>query len=524
MERLPNEVWQQICYHSNIQTLKTLRIVHPIFNDLAARVLFRTVYVAVFYLSFRNMYQIASHPVLCLYVHKIMFQRQVLDDRCCNYQTWLETIDLRALSDPRVKICNETRKVWADAHYFFPDIPLPEEFIASVDLGSCQIIRVSEKSLMSSHSRFKRLCLQQHYLFPSNEIDAKEVDPNAEHGTTPKPRYVRAVDYLSYAVTKLINLCTVETFEEPQEVKCTTHRAAGDPEGAAPSFFSRLKRETLLKFPFHDSNFSDYICNPIVASEPIIVLLKALCPLVRRTSSRLGKPKFNLVIDALPWSFWIHGFGSLWARDSKTVLIILSRLRSLDIHFCIGRPHAPAKLSPVTTQMTEFMNGLKEVEQLKVKFKDPKFGRHFTSELPQYTLPDVSKIFQQISLQRLSDLSIGDCSFHEEVLVTFMQRHSKQLKRFNGIRLTLIGAWGSALQRIAPVMSLDVVNLQYLLDDEIMNVKHVDAFRVLVEYDKMATLYLKLNGHTQYPSLSALASKTALNPGNEAVRSHAPDF
>lgn len=68
------------------------------------------------------------------------------------------------------------------------------------------------------------------------------------------------------------------------------------------------------------------------------------------------------------------------------------------------------------------------------------------------------------------------------------------------------------------------VNLQYLLHDEIMNVKHVDAFRVLVEYDKMATLYLKLNGHTECPSLSALASKTPLNPGNEAEGNRAPDF
>lgn len=523
MERLPNEIWQNICYYSNIKTLKTLRLVHPIFTDLAARVLFHTVYVAVFFHSLQKLFQIASHPVLCLYVHKIMFQRQVLDSQYCNYQIWLETIDLRAPTDPLLKIHKQTRKVWADAHYHFPDIPLPDDVIASVDLGSGQTITVSEKSLMQGYSRYRSLSLQQHYLFPPHEIDTKEMEPNAEHQAIPKQRYLRTVDHLSYAVSKLINLYTVETFEEPQQVEYT-HRAAWDPEGAPRSLLSRLQHETLLKFPFKNSKNCNYICNPTVASQPIIVLLKALFSLDRRTSSSLGKPKFDLTIDALPWSFWMQGFASLWARDSEAVLRVLSRLRSLDIHFCIACPNVSSEdISPVTTQMTEFMNGLKQVEHLKVTFKDPNLGRHLAWMLP---LPDSSEILQQISLPRLSDLSIGDCSLNEEALVTFMQRHCRQLKRFNGVRLNLSGAWcswRSAIQRIAPVMSLDVAHLRCLLDDEIMTVKDADAFRVIVGYDNQASVYLKLKGHIEYPSMSALASETPLNPDNEAEGSHATE-
>ena len=85
MNRLPDEVWQHICYHSNTETLKILRLVHPILNDLAARLLFQTVYVAVFKYSLENLSRIATHPNLRLFVHKIMFLDNVLDDSCSAY-------------------------------------------------------------------------------------------------------------------------------------------------------------------------------------------------------------------------------------------------------------------------------------------------------------------------------------------------------------------------------------------------------------------------------------------------------
>lgn len=87
MERLSNELWQQICCDSNTKTLKALRLVHPILNDLAARVLFETIYVAIFEYSLQNLSRIATHPILRFYVHKIMFLDQFLNDRYCDYQS-----------------------------------------------------------------------------------------------------------------------------------------------------------------------------------------------------------------------------------------------------------------------------------------------------------------------------------------------------------------------------------------------------------------------------------------------------
>lgn len=178
------------------------------------------------------------------------------------------------------------------------------------------------------------------------------------------------------------------------------------------------------------------------------------------------------------------------------------------------------------SQMIRFMKGLNNVEHLTLKFHFSLFRKRPILGLPPRAgvpLIDISVLLQQPTFPRLSHLTLGLCSFHEEAFVAFMQRHRKQLKSLKGIRLNLVGescSWRSAIQRIAPVMSLDVVHLRCLLDDEIMTVKDADVFRVLTQYNRRASLYLKLNGRTEYPSLSALASTAPLNPFREAEMSH----
>ena len=235
-----------------------------------------------------------------------------------------------------------------------------------------------------------------------------------------------------------------------------------------------------------------------------MVLLKALCPLLRPSSS-LTVPKFDLVINALPWSFWMSG---LWDRDIAAVLTVLACLRSLEIVFCIDEIDEPR---PVANQMIEFMKGLKDVERLTLTFNFSVLlqqGFRSPAELP---FLDISDILQELTFERLSSLKIGSCSFNEEVLVAFMPWHSRQLKRLEAEEVKLIGescSWRSTMQRIAPIMSLEVVHLQCLLDDEISTIKHVANLKAIVEqYSKKASLYLKLNGRCEYPSMIDLATK-----------------
>ena len=511
MDPLPNELSQNICYISDTKTLKTLRLVHPILNDLAARVLFKTVYVAILKYSLQNLNRIATHPTLRFYVQKVMFLNQVLTDHYCDYQNWLWTIDLRARSDPLWRIDNRIREMLRDAYHVFRDVPFSDDIVVNVDEGSGQMIRVSEKDLVDKYLKYSELCTEQTYLLLENEMDLEEVDLNAKRGVTPKPHHRSAFDYISHAVTSLINLHVVETFEERRQVD-HAQRTAWDSEGAPLSFLSRLQQETLLKDPFRDSKSSNHIRTATVTSQPLMFLLKALTRLDKRPSSSPGIPKIDLIINTLPWSFWVEGLGSLLARDPKPFLSLLTCIRSLDLELCIGHARTFQEANAVTSQMTKFFQSLETIEHLTLKF--------YISEHQDYSIlgiprragvwhRDVSEIFRQITYERLSTLSIGGCSFNEDVLVAFMQRHSKQLKRLKTTRLNILGessSWRSAIERIAPVMSLDVVDLRCLLDDDEFMTDNANVIRGLIEYDKAASWYLELNGSVEYPSLSILDS------------------
>lgn len=65
-------------------------------------------------------------------------------------------------------------------------------------------------------------------------------------------------------------------------------------------------------------------------------------------------------------------------------------------------------------------------------------------------------------------------------------------------------------------MSLDVADLRLLLDYEVVTFRYdADVIRRLIDYDKRASLYLKLNANVEYPSLTALATKPPLNLDSE---------
>ena len=519
MGPLPNELWQKICYISDTKTLKTLRLVNPILNDLAARVLFKTVYVAILKYSLENLSRIATHPILRLYVRKIMFLNQVLTDHYCDFRDWLWTIDLRARSDPLWRIDDRIREMLLDAYQVFGDVPFSDDIVVNVYEGSGQMIRVSEKDLVDKFLKYSELCKEQTYLLLEKEIYLGEVDLNAKRGVTPKPCHRSAFDYLSHAVIGLINLHVVETFEERLQVD---HTQGTDSEGAPLSFLSRLQQETLLKDPFRDSKSSNHIRMATITSQPLMFLLKALTRLDKRPSSNPGIPKIDLIINTLPWSFWVEGLDSLLAREPKPFLSFLTCTRSLDLELCVGHARTFKEANAATSQMTKFFKGLESIEHLTLTFHVSEHQDYSILGLPRrfgVWDRDVSEIFRQITFERLSTFSIGGCSFNEDVLVEFMQRHSKQLKRLKATRINILGescSWRSAIERLAPVMSLDVVDLRCLLDpEEILTHKDgANDVRGLLEYDKKASLYLELKGRVEYPSLTTLDSIPSDNEGD----------
>ena len=188
-------------------------------------------------------------------------------------------------------------------------------------------------------------------------------------------------------------------------------------------------------------------------------------------------------------------------------------------------------LNQATRQMTEFIKSLKDIEQLTLTYQSSILRKRPISGLRQRVGVSPTRhlrtIQRTILPPRLSNLSIGLYSFNEGGFLAFMQRHSKLLRRLKGIRLNLVGqscSWRSAVQRMAPVMSLDNVHLRYLLDDEIMTFKATDVLRVLKQYHNRASLYLKLNVHTEYPSPTAFGLTARLNPEYKSEESQIPEI
>lgn len=66
MDRLRPEVLQQICFACNTATAESLRCCSTRFDELAARAIFREIYVAKFHYSIDKMAAIAKHPNLRL--------------------------------------------------------------------------------------------------------------------------------------------------------------------------------------------------------------------------------------------------------------------------------------------------------------------------------------------------------------------------------------------------------------------------------------------------------------------------
>ena len=88
MVHFPSELWQQICYQCNTQSLKNLRLLSHAMNDAAARVLFKDIHVATLEDSLDNLSQIARHPTLRLYVHTILYLTDIMDTQYYEFRWW----------------------------------------------------------------------------------------------------------------------------------------------------------------------------------------------------------------------------------------------------------------------------------------------------------------------------------------------------------------------------------------------------------------------------------------------------
>ena len=99
MDALPIELWQRICFRCDIRTAQSLRLVNHTFSQLAARSVFKVIYVAILQDSLDNFEKISNHPILCQCVRELKLLGGILDHLFSHYYSWQRTIGLREPHD-----------------------------------------------------------------------------------------------------------------------------------------------------------------------------------------------------------------------------------------------------------------------------------------------------------------------------------------------------------------------------------------------------------------------------------------
>ena len=470
MESLPIEILQQICFACDFKTAKNLRCSSRVFDQLAARVIFRDVYVATVDESMTKMLKIAEHPVLRCYVHKLWFLNAVLDEAYTDYEIWEKAVDLSkklVVSSERFNqiICCETLKILFEG-----------DDSAGSEWPFFRHLLVTPERLKHYHERFVSLFWAQNAFLESNV--GKTTLRSAMAGFT-NLREIKLYDGDDDLATSR-RQDTYEAFKA-QSQQCTP-------------FITRLHRETLISHPFALSERerryveSDY---PMDA-ESMFRILRSLGAMEHKVQ----------VIDLgwVPWSSWHQSASPIyWPRYHHYIKDPFHGIQRMKIKFALlplsdddtvqqSVPHQISRFLSSATSLKiadlDFFNGPIPLDT--EAFQDPVHSWEHS------WVADISSIFQRVHWPKLRELQVRRCGLTERAFISFLKRHSGHLKILHVATLNLVkpttgtGAdvatsnWQRAIQTIAPCMSLDAVTVEHLQDD----FQKACNYIAIEEYDK----------------------------------------
>lgn len=92
MDRLPSELLDAICLCLDTESLRTARLTNNIFENPAARILFRKIYFASLEDSIRKLHEICNHPDLRHYVQTIVYIVNLIDRSYQDFNHWSHSV------------------------------------------------------------------------------------------------------------------------------------------------------------------------------------------------------------------------------------------------------------------------------------------------------------------------------------------------------------------------------------------------------------------------------------------------
>lgn len=452
---LPVEIIQQICFACDFKTAKNLRRTCRVFDQLAARAIFRDVYVATLDESMTKMLKIARHPVLRCYVHKLWFLNAILEEAFTDYEVWENAVDLSkkvVVSSERFNqiICCEALNNLFEG-----------ENSAESAWPFFRHIFVTPERLERYHERFVSLFRAQ------NAIIESDVQERAFRSAFARFSNLRDIK-LYNCNDKLAVPRFQDTFEEfeAQSQQCKP-------------FITRLQRETLIAYPF-DLSESD---RRYLESEHPIPEKSMFCILKILGTMEHKVQVINL--EWVPWSFWHQSASpTYWPRYHHYIKDAFHGIQIMKVKFALLplSDYDTEQLS-IPHHISRFLSSATSLKIADLDFFSgplPLDEEAFSDPICQWEhdwVADISSIFRGVHWPKLRELQVRRCGLTEHAFISFMKRHSGHLEVLNVDTLNLVkpmtgtGAdvgmsnWQRAIETIAPCMSLEAVKIEHLQDD-----------------------------------------------------------
>ena len=178
MDRLPPELWAQVCSLSDIRSLKRIRLANSRLTQIAARYLFEGLCVTLIPRYLDKVTEVAFHPSLRFNVRTLYFDYRILDKGCAEYDVWEAEIDNK-------------------------DIFYGEETTAEDQVKGQSQVAMSQADLKRHHANFNQLLASQKACF-DDRMDLAML--SAALAMLPNLRAIESMDEaFSYRATSVLS-------------------------------------------------------------------------------------------------------------------------------------------------------------------------------------------------------------------------------------------------------------------------------------------------------------------------------
>ncbi|KAL8873005.1 MAG: hypothetical protein Q9174_001465 [Haloplaca sp. 1 TL-2023] len=450
MATLPTEMLQQIFSDSDVRTAKSLRCCCSRFNELASPIVFESLHIALFGDSLRDAMYIKKDSFLRRLVRKIIFVNTRLDDKYSDYQVWESELDLREthssafLRNPELSY-NTLHKA--------PRIIVEGE-PTNYDYKGTPIgtLEMSRQRLKGHHEKFLELLSSEHYAVNSNML------PEVLTEAFPELERIQIQGFPSGGTN--INIFEAHTNKDMKEIPVIT----------------ALSRDTLLSRPFLASRYYQRDLNSSMWYSPLSVL-----NFLTTAQNKLR----SLHLDILPWCIWRPSSKFRYWPFLSTISIAFQNLTNLSLILPMHLfNNGNERTTSASYQIAHMLNCAVNVQTVELVFscvgisQAPKDSR--LKNWHPDRIPDISEIFKRVRWPKLEMLHFRNGGLSEKAFVRFMRAHRRTLRGLFLTDLKLItsdpttrdatadmylgGDWRSAMEQVAPLMSLEKVEIEGLLD------------------------------------------------------------